>query len=274
MTNPSASGVRKQLKRDARDRIVQIDIFSTIDSTNSFLMQSAAPAPGQVCIAATTNQTAGRGQRGRTWVSPPGSGIALSLAHTYAVQPENLAALTLAIGISAIEALEEIGASGVQLKWPNDLVANGGKLAGILTEAQQQSTGALTVVTGIGVNIDLPDAMPVDEGIEWASHIADLTGLIGEPPELERLLAALINRIVDAFVLFEVSGFASFKERWHASDWLVNRPVVVDAGEERVQGIASGVAEDGSLLVATEKSGMRLVASGSIVRVGEPGQLS
>lgn len=268
MATLDADAVRDLLSREARDRLNQLEVFAEIDSTNSYLMQLPGPAPGQLLVAATTNQTRGRGQRGRTWLSPPGSGVCLSLAYTYASQPQNLPALTLAMGVSAINALEEMGMHGVQLKWPNDLVANDGKLGGILTEAQQQSTGAVTVVTGIGINVNLADSIPTGEGSEWASHIGDLASISDSTPAYDGIAAALISRMVGAFLDFEGAGFALYAERWRPYDWLFGREVIVDAAGERVSGVASGVAENGELLVATEHTGTRLITSGSVTLLG------
>ncbi|MEL7186591.1 MAG: biotin--[acetyl-CoA-carboxylase] ligase [Pseudomonadota bacterium] len=263
-----AGAVRDLLSREARDRLDQLETFADIDSTNSYLMQLPGPPPGRMSIAATTNQTAGRGQRGRAWVSPPGSGVCLSLAYTYDKQPQNLSALTLAMGVSAINALEALDIKGVQLKWPNDLVANDGKLGGILTEAQQQSTGAVTVVTGIGVNVRLPEAIPTDAGSSWARQIVDLASLHELLPTYDAIAASLISHMLGAFLDFEGVGFALYTERWRPYDWLIGREVVVDVTGERVEGIASGVAENGELLVATEQTGTRLITSGSVVLAG------
>ena len=268
MQTLDADAIRSLLSREARDRLDQLEVFADIDSTNSHLMQLPGPGPGRLRVAATTNQTAGRGQRGRTWLSPPGSGVCLSLAYTYANQPDNLPALTLAMGVSAINALESVGVRGVKLKWPNDLVVNDGKLGGILTEAQQQSTGAVTVVTGIGINVNLANSMPTSEGSEWASHIGDLAAISDSLPEYDAIAAALMSHMISAFLDFEGVGFALYSERWRPYDWLIGRQVIVDAGGERVQGIASGVADNGELLVATEKTGTRLITSGSVSLAG------
>ena len=176
MVRLDADAIRDAVSAELQDRLARVEAFADIDSTNSYLIRQAGPPAGQASIAATCNQTAGRGQRGRRWrwQSPPGSGVCMSFAYTYARQPRDLSALTLAIGLAAIAALEDAGVGGVMLKWPNDLVVNGGKLAGILTESQQQSTGAVTVVSGIGVNVDLGGTLQTDEGTGWASHIADV----------------------------------------------------------------------------------------------------
>ena len=134
MTNLDADAILGGLGEFASHRIEEFETFAEIESTNSYLLQQPAPSPGRVRVALTDNQTAGRGRHGRTWQSPPGSGLCLSMGYTFARQPSNLPALTLAIGLGVTEALSEVGVHGVLLKWPNDLMADDGKLGGILTE--------------------------------------------------------------------------------------------------------------------------------------------
>ena len=115
--------------------LASLEVFDAIESTNSHLMQSPPPAAGFLHVVVTDNQTAGRGRHGRSWLTPPGSGLALSVAYTFARSPDHLPALTLATGVGAIRVLEALEIAGVQLKWPNDLIVNDGKLGGILIQA-------------------------------------------------------------------------------------------------------------------------------------------
>ena len=154
-----ADAIRQFTSDDTQDKLAQLEVFAEIDSTNSYLMLEPGPPAGKLRVAATTNQTAGRGRHGKTWESPPNSGLCISVAYTFGSRPENFSALTLATGLASIAALEELGVGAVQLKWPNDLIANDGKLAGILTEVHQNSSGAMTVVTGIGINVVLAESM-------------------------------------------------------------------------------------------------------------------
>lgn len=262
------------IRRFAKDsgRLAHIKVFAEIDSTNSYLMQMPGPDPGNVSIAATNNQTAGRGRHGKVWQSPPGSGLCLSAAYTFSRQPENLPALTLALGLGAVDALEELGASGVELKWPNDLVALDGKLGGILTEVQQQSADGVTVVTGIGVNIDLPDEVPGISASDWALQVVDLKRVCSALPEWEAIAGKMASRLSNAFVEFEKSGFAAIAERWSEYDWLRGREVTIDTAVEQISGIGAGVADDGALLIDTPDSGLRRVTSGTIVFAGTRGE--
>ncbi len=109
MISLDAGAIRGALSEHVAVRLFSIEVFPEIESTNSYLMQQEAPPPGQARVALTDNQTKGRGRHGRTWQSPPGSGLCVSVGFTFTVQPANLPALTLAIGLGAIAALERLG---------------------------------------------------------------------------------------------------------------------------------------------------------------------
>ncbi len=268
MTSLDAEVIRQLANDRVRERLAHIEAFAEIDSTNSYLMKMPAPEPGRLSVAVTNNQTAGRGRLGKTWQSPPGSGLCLSASYTFAEQPENLPALTLALGLGVIDALGELGATGVELKWPNDLVALDGKLGGILTEVQQQSAGTATVVTGIGVNVDLQGAAEIDMANGWTQQVVDLERICDVQPGHEQIAAQFMTHLLQAFLDFEVSGFASMAKRWSRYDWLLGRDITIDTSDKQFSGVGAGIADDGALLVDTPESGMRRVTSGSIVKAG------
>lgn len=258
MSRLDGEAVRRALRATTVSRLDTFETFSEIDSTNSFLMQQPPPPPGRLRVAITDNQTRGRGRHGRTWVSPPGSGLCLSLAYAFAEQPANLPALTLAIGLGVIEALEDTGIGGVQLKWPNDLIAGGGKLGGILTESQPRAGGAVTVVTGVGLNMDLGGGLDLDQ------PVADLVRHAAEVPPSDLLAAQLIDTLLDVFATYGRDGLAPYLERWPRHDWLLGRAVSIDVPGPGPSGIGAGVDIDGALLVETP-DGIVRVSSGSVV---------
>ena len=268
MINLDADAIRGLVSSDVLKNIGQLQTFSTIDSTNSYLMQTPGPNPGQLNFAATTNQTEGRGRLGKSWVSPPGSGVCLSAAYTFPSQPENLPALTLAIGLAALTALKGLGVRGIQIKWPNDLVAKDGKLGGILTEVQSQSGKGVTVVSGIGINIDLGDDFDAALENDWAKRVVDLNELCETPLSHDIVAAALITHLSKAFRDYEKDGFAPLVATWSQHDWLVGRDLVIQSMQEQIRGVGSGIAEDGALLIETHADGTRHIVSGTIIQVG------
>ncbi len=273
MISLDADAIREAMPSATRDSVAQLETFGEIDSTNSYLMQVPGPEPGKICIAVTSNQTAGRGRHGKTWQCPPGSGVCLSAAYTFESQPENFSALTLALGLGVIAALQELGAEGVDIKWPNDLVALNGKLGGILTEVQAHAAGAVTVVTGVGINIDVGEDFNVEIESDWADRVADLKRICPRLPSHDEVAAKLIAHMLQAFADFEANGLATIDKQWSQHDWLFDRNLVVDSGNEMISGTGAGIDSDGALLIDTLESGIRRVTSGSVVKAGERASL-
>lgn len=263
MSSLDADAIRDAIGGVAADRLTELEAFAEIESTNSYLMSGTVPGPGRLHVALTDNQTAGRGRHGRRWVSPAGSGLAMSLAFTYPRIPPQLPALTLAIGLGVIDALEDIGARGLKLKWPNDVMAGEGKLGGILTETRMQAGDAVTVVTGVGLNVELRELL--DLGSAGERTVADIAGLVSSLPSRNLLAARLITRLCTVLVGYEAAGFARFAERWSRCDWLRGRRLTIDTRERRVSGTAVGVDADGALLVDTGAAEVHRVTSGTVV---------
>lgn len=273
MNNLDAEVIRRNLGDETAAALGRLEIFAEIDSTNSYLMQQPAPAPGKTHVALTDNQIAGRGRYGRSWQSPPGSGLCLSLAHTFVLPPSNLPALTLAVGLGAIAALKDLNVSTVQLKWPNDLIAMDSKLGGILTEAQTQHGGAVTVVVGIGLNIDLDERQDVFLETDGVRRVTDLKSQVAELPGWNRIAAGLISGLSKTIVEYEAGGFTAFRSQWSEYDWLFGREITVDASGRQITGTGAGIGDDGALLLDTLSEGRQRVTSGSVLMTGarEPG---
>lgn len=272
MTILDDDGIGAGLDGVTRTGLELLETFDEIDSTNSYLMRHAEPQPGSIRVAATLNQTAGRGRYGKKWLSPPGSGLCLSIAYTFVRKPENLPALTLAIGLGAIKALQVCNVDGVMLKWPNDLVLSDGKLGGILTEAHASGTDTISIVTGIGINIDVGAGFEQELGPERTLPVADLRAFGAEMPTVDRMTAHLINSTYSTFAEYEACGFAPFLRRWLTHDWLQGQDVTVDMKNRHLSGIAAGIDEEGALLLDPEEGETLHVTSGSVVaatRVGD-----
>ena len=265
MTTLDADAIHALLDDDARVTAERLETFAEIDSTNSYLMGQPHPQPGCMRIAATLNQTAGRGRHGKTWLSPAGSGLCVSMAYTFASRPENLPALTLAIGLGAIEALQCCEVRGVMLKWPNDLVFDGGKLGGILTEAHAHGASAISIVTGIGINIDGAAAFEHELGPDRLLPPVDLRGCGVTLSSRDQLTAHLVRSVRATLVEYEAGGFASFLRRWRTYDWLQGRQVSIETQGRLVAGTAAGIGEDGALLVVTDNDERQRITSGSVV---------
>jgi BirA family biotin operon repressor/biotin-[acetyl-CoA-carboxylase] ligase len=264
-----AETIRAGLSEETLKRVASLEIFTEIVSTNSYLMDNPGPAAGKFHIAITTNQTGGRGRQGKAWISPPGSGLCLSMAYTFADQTNDLAALTLAIGLGAIRGLQDAGVHDVFVKWPNDLIARGGKLGGILTEAKIHADGSVTVVTGLGLNLDLATGLDLVGADGYALPAVDLANHAADMPMPDVLSSHLISGIDAAVSRFQGSGFALFANEWANYDWLRDRELVIDTLLEKISGTGAGIAPDGALLVNTGVAGLQRVTSGTVVTRGK-----
>lgn len=264
MSSLDAERVREALREAAAAKLDRLEVFPSIDSTNTYLLEQPGPEAGRFCVAMAEQQTAGRGRHDRRWLSPPGAGLSLSVAYTFAALPGQLPALTLAIGVGVITALQELGIAKVALKWPNDLVAIDGKLGGILTEVQQGDGAGVTVVTGIGINVRMREPLDLGADSAWAQRPTDLYSVQKKLPSQEALAAAIIDCVYAAFTRFEEQGFAAFAAEWRQHDWLLGREIVVDTADGQIAGVAAGVDDDGALLVDSSDGSLRVI-SGTIV---------
>lgn len=265
MSSLEARTIRSSLGEFALQRLERLEAFAAVESTNSYLMQDTPPRPGGFHVAVTDNQTAGRGRHGRTWQSPPGSGLCLSVGYTFASVPNDLPALTLAVGLGLIDALEQFGLQGIALKWPNDLVADNRKLGGILTESRTLPGESVHVVTGVGLNVALPADFDLGAAAARAQPVVDLAGLAADLPAANAIAARLIDGLCGVFVAYESRGFGPYASRWSERDWLRGRELTIDTPRQPVRGVAAGIAEDGALLVEVDDGSTHRVTSGTVV---------
>ena len=223
-----------------------LDVIPVIDSTNQYLLDRMDQLPsGHACIA--EYQQAGRGRRGRTWFSPCGSNLYLSMYWRLEQGPAAAMGLSLVIGIVMAEVIQSLGAPDVRVKWPNDLYLNDRKLAGILVELTGKTGDAAQIVMGAGVNLVMRSegASEINQG--WIN-------LQEAGVEIDRneLAAKIINSLREALPIFERDGLAPFVGRWDALDNFINRPVKLLIGDREVHGIARGIDKQGGLLLEQE----------------------
>jgi len=264
MSSLDASAIRRPLSECTRAKLESLELFGEIESTNTYLMSQPPPAAGLCRVAIADHQTSGRGRHNRSWLSHPGDGLCLSLAYTFEKAPEHLPALTLALGVGVVGALQGLNVPGCRLKWPNDIVARDGKLGGILTEVQPGRGDSVTIVAGIGINIFFREHADFGTESGWAQRAIGLDSIADELPSHELLAGTMIENLYVAVSDFEVSGLDGFRDAWRQHDWLLGREVIVDMVDQEICGIAAGVDIDGALLVDTAEGSTRVI-SGSIV---------
>jgi BirA family transcriptional regulator, biotin operon repressor / biotin---[acetyl-CoA-carboxylase] ligase len=239
--------IAQQLR--AEDARIQLEIVDEIDSTSSRLLERAAEgAPSGTCLAAEW-QNSGRGRRGRTWVSSLGGSLTFSLLWRFERGAGHLGGLSLAVGAAVARALADCGVERVQVKWPNDVVADFRKLAGILVETSGEMQGPSVAVIGVGVNYRLGER--VLERID--QPVTDVAQCAPSPPSRSILLARLLGSLATALDEFERDGFAASRDAWRAMHAYQGRRVrVVPTREPPFDAEVVDVARDGTLVVSTE----------------------
>lgn len=237
-----------------------VDALDACDSTSSELMRRAergAPA-GTVIVA--DRQSAGRGRRGRSWLSSPESSLTFSLLWRFSGNAAGLSGLSLAIGVGLARAMENLGARGVCLKWPNDVLLRCGddfaKLAGILIELSSDRRGTQAII-GIGLNLVPPPQ-------ELPQPAAGLSLACSNAPDRHDVLAAILVQLASVLDTFAVNGFFGLKTEWqnyHA--WQDFAVQILGDGAEPQIGRCLGVDADGSLLLETA-DGVERIFSGDV----------
>ncbi|GGY80335.1 biotin--[acetyl-CoA-carboxylase] ligase [Pseudoduganella plicata] len=235
---------------------IAIEVVPETGSTNADLL-ARLPALAAPVLRIAERQTAGRGRAGRSWLSAPGASLTFSLAWRFQGPLHRMAGLPLAVGVALAETLATLGMP-VQLKWPNDVMRDGAKLAGILVETQAAADGAIWAVIGCGINLLLPDELEAAVGrpVASAPWLAQMDSNV--------LMAKLLSRLAAVLAEFDDTGFAPFTERWNALQGWRGEPVNILDHDVVVQhGCAAGVDDQGRLLLDTP-AGLVAVLSGDV----------
>ena len=240
--------------------LVQVEVVPETGSTNADLLARAPGLAAPVLLVAG-HLTAGRGRAGRSWLSAPGHSLTFSLAWKFGGGLQKLTGLPLAVGAALAETLGRLG-QPVHLKWPNDVLKDGDKLAGILVETAAAGDGGVWAVIGIGLNLAMPDELEERIGrpvaaVPWLARM-----------DRNTLLAALLDGLLDALRLFERIGFAAFTARWNLlHGWQGQAVTILDRGEVLHEGLAAGVDDIGRLLLDTESGRVAIVAGDVSLRM-------
>lgn len=238
--------IEDSLSAEVAASLQDVHIVGSVDSTNALAM-SVGPQIGSGAAWFAEHQTDGRGRRGRTWVSPYGHNIYFSLAWSFDASLPEVAGLSIATGAALAEMLNSLGLSNHGLKWPNDILWNQRKLAGILLEVQGESNGPATVVIGIGINLDLGEQTKLQ--IDQPAVGLNETGLeIGR----NRLAANLLESMAQMCREFARDGLSPFVRRWRDYDAFAGRPVSLVGPGREIAGTCVGLADDGGLRLLSD----------------------
>ncbi|HET6554813.1 MAG TPA: biotin--[acetyl-CoA-carboxylase] ligase [Dyella sp.] len=253
-----AAAIKAALPAKVRKQVGLLELHWEIDSTSSEIQRRAANLPDLSIVLAET-QSAGRGRRGRTWLSPPGLNIYLSCLKRFDAGFAALSGLSLAVGVIVMRTLEALGIDGAGLKWPNDVLSGDGKLAGILVELSGEYQGPCAAIIGVGLNVRLTSALREQAG----QPVNDLASLAaGDAPDRNRVASALIGALAEGLIQFEREGFAAFVGEYAQHDLLLGKALRVQ-GAADTHGIGAGVDARGALLLETH-DGLRAIDSADV----------
>lgn len=240
---------------------LRVEVVDEVDSTSTRLMEMAGGGIASGTCLAAEFQSAGRGRRGRSWVSSLGGSLTFSLLWRFERGAGHLAGLSLAVGAAVARALAANGIARVQVKWPNDVVVDFRKIAGILVETTGDVQGPSVAVVGVGVNYRLGERTleRIDQAVTDVAHCAR------PAPSRNGLLAALLAELAATLRRFEVSGFASERDAWRSLHAYHGRPVrVLPAHEAAFDATVTDVAPDGALVVTLADGRSLALASAEI----------
>lgn len=231
------------LSSRARASLPALEILQDTDSTNLHLLRLARTGveSGYACLAERQRQ--GRGRLDRNWVSPFACNIYLSLLWRFNCGACELGGLSLAMGIAVARALHTLGISDIGLKWPNDVLWRGRKLAGILIDTVAETGSGCRVVVGVGVNVSMSTTQGVVINRPWV----DMQTILGYAPERNKVAACLLEYLITVLDDFAERGFAPWLPEWSSLDLLAGKSVTLQSIRETMAGIADGVEPDGAL---------------------------
>ena len=240
-----AAFISAHLKGRARD--FPITLLDDVDSTNDEAARQLASGRAAPFVILARRQTRGRGRLGRAWHSDANGNLYASFAFRPQLPPARMPTFTLWMGVNVCELIANFCRTAPGLKWPNDLLFDGRKAGGMLTEARIDADQIRDLVFGLGLNLNSPaDSWPA----ELVAHAVSLAEQTSEPLDANRFTAALIGRVLLAYTQFVDGDYrTTFAERWNRHDVLRGHPVAVLQGDKRIAGVAAGVDDAGSLLV-------------------------
>ena len=235
-----------------------VHVFESLDSTNTYLLAQARAGAPEAMVVVADHQVAGRGRLDRRWESPPGASLLTSILFRPAFDPVELHLCSAAVALAAVQACGQVAGVDPVIKWPNDLMVGGAKLAGVLAEVDFSGATA-AVVVGIGINVSWPGPPSVQGTC--------LDQFAPAPVDRQALLAALLDALAPRRVLLDtVDGRRGLGEELRRTCATLGQHVRVDLAAETISGLARAIDDSGHLIVETDQ-GPRRVAAGDVVHV-------
>ncbi len=235
--------------------------FAEIDSTNAYARRLAEQGAGEGAVIIAEAQTRGRGRLGRSWVSPPFVNLYFSVILRPRLPPVHAPQLTLMAAVALADTIASFIGTPPAIKWPNDILVGGKKLAGVLTESSCDSERIEFVILGIGVNLNYPVASMPEVIRERATSIVSLTQ---KNVSREAFVRRLIQDLDRCYGELEEVGFDSLALRWEAFFGLRGKGVRVEMTDHIMIGTAKGIDRDGALIVEDDRGERQRIVAGDV----------
>jgi BirA family transcriptional regulator, biotin operon repressor / biotin---[acetyl-CoA-carboxylase] ligase len=251
------------LKTDTLGKVIHY--FNQIESTNTALFELASKGASEGTTVIADTQTGGKGRLGRTWVSPGGCNLYLSVLFRPGVGAPESTLLTLVASIALYECLKKTGIKDPAIKWPNDILIERRKAAGVLTEMKPEGDRAEFVVAGIGLNVNMSRALINREMADFARHVTSVSENLGREVDRAKLAADLLYELEQWYGKMGTRGRPYILKEWTKRWGGLNQKVRVSIeGQDVFHGIAQGIDGNGHLLVKRENEEITEVISGDI----------
>jgi BirA family biotin operon repressor/biotin-[acetyl-CoA-carboxylase] ligase len=227
-----------------------------VGSTQAVVRELADARAPEGTLVVAEHQRAGRGRAGRAWVDQPGANLLFSLLLRPAIQAAEIPQLQLLAVVAVAEAVEEVTGLAPGIKWPNDLMLDARKFAGLLAEAASDGDAVTRVILGVGINVN-----QCEFPVELAARATSLALALGRPVDRRALLDAALRRLESWYDIYLDHGFKPVRPEWCRRATTLGRTIVV--GE--VRGTAVGLDHDGALLVRSASGGIERVVAGEVL---------
>ena len=242
----------------------QADIvhYTLVDSTNDRAKALAIQGAPEGTIVVAEEQSAGRGRKGRSWLSANGDGICLSLILRPSMPPGEISQITLMTAVAIAETLLEISGADVNIKWPNDILVNGKKIAGILTEMSMEMDVIDYIIIGLGLNVNTEKKLFGEDIKDLATSLYIVTGIHFSRSEIIRLF---LQRFEKYYLLVQSDGFSSIIKRWKELSNIIGKYVTVDISGRKISGTVDDIGEDGVMILKDEDDKKHRIISGDVL---------
>ncbi len=267
-TVPATWTVDSLRARLSGTRFTDVRLFDEIDSTNRYLLDEAATGASEGLVAVANHQTSGRGRLGRRWESQPGASLLVSVLLRPSAPPlelpsERLHLVTAACSMAACDAVEQVGGFRPGVKWPNDLMVDGRKLAGILAESRVVAAAVDALVVGVGLNV-AQESFPA----ELAQIATSCRQVAGRAVDRADLLVAFLIALDRRYArLAKPASLADTLHEYRRACVTVGRRVRAELGDRSITGVVLEIDDDGHLVVETSPGTRTVVTAGDVIHL-------